>query len=76
MPKNQLTDLEIPSGVRVTSFFVSVTFFPESIKNGQSNNLFLKTVSAMSDNLSENDSLVRWSVQSIRDNFYNNDTEK
>jgi hypothetical protein len=66
----KLTDLETIPGVRVTQFFLSVTFFPEVIKSDQSNELFLKAVSAISDVLSENDSLLRWSIQSIRTNFF------
>jgi hypothetical protein len=63
------TEFENIPGVHVTQFFVSVTFFPEVIKSGQSNELFLKIVSSMSDILNENESLLRWSVQSVRTNF-------
>jgi hypothetical protein len=63
---NDLVDLATFPGVKVTQFFVSVTFLPESIKNKQSNELFLDVVSAISDTLNENNSLVRWSVQSLR----------
>jgi hypothetical protein len=63
---NDLVDLATFPGVRVTQFFVSVTFLPESIKNNQSNELFMDMVSVISDVLNDNNSLVRWSVQSIR----------
>jgi hypothetical protein len=65
----KLTDFETIPGVKITQFFVSVTFFPEVIKNGQSNELFLKIVSSMSDILTENETLLHWSVQSVRTNF-------
>jgi hypothetical protein len=71
---NSLTDLEFSPGVNVSSFFVSVTFFPEMIQNKKSNDLFLNVVSAINDLLDENESLVRWSVQSIRDNLFNHET--
>jgi hypothetical protein len=67
-----LTDFENIPGVHVTQFFLSVTFFPEVIKNDQSNELFLQVVSSLSDILHENESLLRWSVQSIRTNFLEN----
>ncbi|MDR2704520.1 MAG: hypothetical protein LBC02_01960 [Planctomycetaceae bacterium] len=63
---NDLVDLANFPGVKVTQFFISVTFLPETIKTRQSNELFCDVVSAISDTLNENNSLVRWSVQSIR----------
>jgi hypothetical protein len=63
---NDLTELASFPGVKVTQFFVSVTFLPELIKNNQSNELFIDVVSVISDVLNNNNSLVRWSVQSIR----------
>ncbi|MDR2438906.1 MAG: hypothetical protein LBE12_06010 [Planctomycetaceae bacterium] len=69
----KITEFENVPGVHVTQFFVSVTFFPEVIESGQSNELFLKIVSLMSDILNENESLLRWSVQSVRTNFLEGD---
>jgi hypothetical protein len=63
---NDLTEIALFPGIKVTQFFVSVTFLPEMIKNNQSNELFLDVVSVISDTLNENNSLVRWSVQSIQ----------
>ncbi|MDR0609262.1 MAG: hypothetical protein LBG58_04070 [Planctomycetaceae bacterium] len=67
--ENDLTELASFPGIKVTQFFVSVTFLPESIKNNQSNELFLDVVSVISDTLNSENSLVRWSVQSIRTNL-------
>jgi hypothetical protein len=71
MQNNKLTDTEFVSGVHVTSFFVSVTFFPLLTRNGGSNDLFLKVVSAVNDVFEDYESQLHWSVQSISDNFYN-----
>jgi hypothetical protein len=64
--ENDLTELASNPGVRVTQFFVSVTFFPEIIKSGKSNELFSDIVSRITDTLNDDDSLVQWHIQSIR----------
>jgi hypothetical protein len=61
-------DLEFVTGVRVTSFLLSVTFFPSFIKSGNSNDLFLRVVSAVADIFEEHESQLHWSIRSIRDN--------
>jgi hypothetical protein len=65
----KLTDFENVSGVNVSQFSLQVTFFPEVIKNGQSNDLYFETVSAISDILTEKNTLLHWSVQTLASNF-------
>jgi hypothetical protein len=64
--ENDLMELANNSGVRVTQFFVSITFFPDVIKSGKSNELFSDIVSKIVDTLNDDDSLVQWHIQSIR----------
>jgi hypothetical protein len=67
--KQELRDFEKIPGVNVLGFSLSVTFFPEVIQQGQSNDLYFHVVSAISDILNDNDTQLRWSVQSVGANF-------
>jgi hypothetical protein len=65
----KLTDFENVSGVNVLQFSLHVRFFPEVIKSGQSSELYFDTISAISDILTEKNTSLHWSVQTLSSNF-------